>query len=175
MAPSMRNLSALTVSLGLFLSTGAAGSAGLVVPAVSPPPLPRPHGCLILKVADVKRVARLQVQRRDIASDPSARIRCSSLFFDAGGSLVVVITQRLGGKKALGRVRAKVALDVGAEWLRPDASFGPGAFVARQRILAFRRGQSVVTLETGYSMASHKLVLSVAQLEQLARIVIRRL
>jgi hypothetical protein len=97
------------------------------------------------------------------------------MFFGGPGDIVVVITERIGGENTLKSIRAASAAQLGATHVRPVARLGPGAFVARRRILAFRRGRWVVILETGYSSTSHAPVLSVAELERLARVVSGRL
>jgi hypothetical protein len=127
-----------------------------------------------LKAADVARVSGLTIQKVDVASDPGLHITCSSVF-GSGYDIVATITQRVGGAKTLQRVRAKTAGDVGADQLKPDNRLGVGAFVARDRILVFRHGKWVVTLETGYSTTTHLPVLSVSKLERLAKIVSGRL
>jgi hypothetical protein len=137
--------------------------------------LPRPHGCTTLKVIDVQRVSKLEVLSRPLAPPPTDRVQCATMFYGGVGDIVVVIMQRVGGAQTLSRVRATSAGQDGATALQPDAAFGPAAFVAHQRVLAFRHGRWVITLETGYSSTGHQPVLSVAQLERLARIVTKRL
>jgi len=57
--------------------------------------------------------------------------------------------------------------------LRLVPGLGPGAFLARRRIVAFTRGGRIVTLQTGYG-SEGRLSLTVGQLTRLARLVAAR-
>jgi len=150
---------------------GTAGCGG----GGTPPPVSGAQGCTTLKAGDVAQVSGLKIdQKIDVASDPGLHIACSSLF-GSGNDIVATITQQVGGAKTLQRVRTKTVGDVGADRLKPDSRLGPGAFVARNRILVFPHGKWVVTLQTGYSSTTHLPVLSVSKLERLAKIVSGRL
>jgi hypothetical protein len=173
----MREPSVVLVSLVLVLFVAAAGcgTGGTVRAGPAPPAFPRPQGCSSLTVRDVNRVSPFKVESRDLAHGQHEHIACSTMFFGGPGDIVVVISERIGGEKTLNSIRDADAAQFGATQVQSVAGLGPGAFVARQRILAFRRRQRVVVLETGYSSASHAPVLGVAQLEQLARVVSGRL
>jgi hypothetical protein len=169
----MRKVSTLAFSLGVALVMSACGSGEPTEGSSSA--LPRPHGCSTLSESDVGNVAGLEVQKVDIASDSGRGIECSSMFGGGAGDIVAVVTQRLGGAKTLKRIRARAVHDFGADHVRPDGNLDAGAFVARNRMLVFRHGERVVTVESGYSRSSGLPVLTVAQLERLARMVGERL
>jgi hypothetical protein len=133
---------------------------------------PEARGCSVLTADDVARVAGRTPFRRDLAPEQAARTRCSTAFFAGGSELVVSITEHTG-TRALQRLRAAQLAEHGAASVRPVPSLGKGAFVADKRILAFRRGESVVVLETGFS--GRRRILTVAQLERLARLAAERL
>jgi hypothetical protein len=160
--------------LGLALGALAGGAAAFASPQSTPSARLQVRGCLSLTVADVSRVVRISVKKQDLAP-PDRQIRCSSVFFGGLGDVVVVIAERLGGGKTLDRLRRIQAGETGAAALQSVVGLGTDAFVFRRRLLAFRRGTRVVTLETGYSTSGHEPVLSVAQLERLGRIVLRHL
>lgn len=136
---------------------------------------PKPRGCRTLRAADVRRFAQINLLTRDLASQPDQRIHCSTMFYGGVGDVVLVITERTGGTRLLNRARRRDVVQLGTKSVRSLAALGPGAYLVQQRILSFRHGKWVVTLETGYSTSTHVPVLTVPQLEQLARIVIRRL
>jgi len=132
---------------------------------------PQARGCSTLTATDVARVIGKRPSRRDLAPPPEDNARCSSAFFLGGTELVISITERAGDGQTLKRVRAAAVKD-GAS-VRPAPGLGDGAFVAGRRVLGFQRAGSVVTLETGYS--GRRLILTVAQLERLARLAAQRL
>jgi hypothetical protein len=131
---------------------------------------PKTRGCSTLTAADVAQVFGRTPNKLDLNPPPLERVRCSTAFYGGPNEFVVTITERSGGAKTLRRLRARRS----AATVRPAPRLGESAFVAQGRLVGFRRGDSVVTLETGYN-ESDKLVLTVAQLERLAQIVRQRL
>jgi hypothetical protein len=160
--------------LWVMLSAVAGCATALASTGTAPPARSQVRGCSSLTVSEVSRVARIPV-RKQALTPPERQVRCSTAFFGGFGDVVLVIAERLGGEKTLNRLRAVQAGQSGASMVRPVVGLGRGAFVFRQRLLAFRRGARVVTLETGYSTTGGEPVLSVVQLERLARIVLQRL
>jgi hypothetical protein len=135
---------------------------------------PMTRGCTSLTVEDVARVASRTPRKVDLNPSPTEQIRCSTVFFAGPSELIVAVTEQDGGAKALRRLRATKVAQRGAASVRPAPSFGEGAFTAQGRLIIFRRGERVVTLETGYA-TSGKKVLTLAQLQRLAHIVEPRL
>lgn len=127
------------------------------------------RGCSTLTESDVAKVTGTKANKRDLAPPPEERARCSTAFFRGGTELVVSVTERGGGTPTLNRVRAALAKGT------PQRATGLGedAFLINRRILGFRRGDDVVVLETGFS--GRRLILTVAQLQRLARLVAERL
>src|SRR5437773_360330 len=82
-------------------------------------------------------------------------------------------TRPAGGASALARLRRAQAAQYGR--LERLAAPGDGAYAVGGRIVGFRQGDTVVTLETGYATTGNGTVLTVAQLERLARAVAARL
>jgi hypothetical protein len=131
------------------------------------------QGCSTLTAADVAQVTRTKPSKRDLAPPPDAKVRCSSAFFEGGTELVVSITERDGDTRTLKRLRAAEVSANGAGSVRPASDLGEGAFISEKRVAGFQRAGTVVTLETGYS--GRRLILTVAELERLARLVAQRL
>jgi hypothetical protein len=123
---------------------------------------------------DIKRVASISpVNRRHLSKPPQTHLLCGTVFFGGSGELVVEITEAPGGKAALSRLRASSVEQFGRTALRAISGLGPGAFLARRRILAFTRRSRLVTLETGYG-SQGRLSLTVDQLTRLARLAASR-
>ena len=162
----MRNHYAV-LAASLFVLAGCGGSHS------SGQGTPKTRGCSSLTADDVERVANTTPHKLDL-NPPRTDIRCSTVFFAGQNELIVSVTEREGGAKGLRRLRARKVAEGGAASVSPASGLGEGAFVAQGRIVSFRRGETVVTLETGYSSSGRKL-LSLAQLERLARIVEPRL
>jgi hypothetical protein len=160
----------------LGLAVGALAGAGTAVASTdaAPQAVATTRGCSWLTVPDVSRVARISVKRQDLAP-PDKQIRCSTAFYGGVGDVIAVIAVRFGNDATLRRLRSVQSGQAGATVVRPVTGFGTGAFVVRQRYLAFRVGIRVVSLETSYSTTTGQLILTVAQLEQLARTVSQRI
>jgi hypothetical protein len=123
---------------------------------------------------DIKRVADISpVNRRHLSKLPQTRLLCGTVFFGGSGDLIVEITEAPGGASALRRLHASSVEQFGRSGLRAISGLGPGAFLARRRILAFTRSGRMVTLETGYG-SQGRLSLTVDQLTRLARLVASR-
>jgi hypothetical protein len=159
----MRNHFAL-LAASVFVLAGCSGSHG------SRQGVPKTRGCSSLTADDVERVANTTPHKLDLNPSPTENIRCSTVFFAGQNELIVSVTEREGGAKGLRRLRARKVAEVGAASVRPASGLGQGAFVAQGRIISFRKGETVVTLETGYSSSGRKL-LTLTQLERLAQIV----
>jgi hypothetical protein len=130
--------------------------------------------CPALDEKDVEGVASISpVNSRHLSSQAQADLLCGTVFFDGSGDLVVEITEAPGGKAALSRLRASSVEQFGRAALRAISGLGPGAFLARRRILAFTRRGRLVTLETGYG-SQGRLSLTVDQLTRLARLAASR-
>jgi len=129
---------------------------------------PTTHGCSTLTAADIAKVTGDTPQKRDLNPTKGSGIRCSTAFAGAGGSLVLAITEWDGDAKTLHRLRSTYVTRLGAGSVQSVPALGQGAFVARKRVLGFRRRATVTTLETGYD-SSGSLVLTLAQLERLAQ------
>jgi hypothetical protein len=166
----IRAISPIVVALVLAScggeDTGATGSIQPTSGAVSGQPSSR---CTSLTSRDIARVASIRPsEEQALASSPGVRLRCSILFIDSSGQLILQLTEAGGGRAALADLRRAAASDVGAAAVRPLPALGNGAFVAR-RVLAFARGRSVVQLQTGYS-ADGRLQLTPSELTRLATI-----
>jgi len=123
---------------------------------------------------DIKRVASISpVNTRHLSKLPQTHLLCGTVFFGGSGDLIVEITETPGGGAALRRLRASSVEQFGRAALRAIPGLGPGAFLARRRILAFTRSGRMVTLETGYG-SQGRLSLTVDQLTRLARLVASR-
>jgi hypothetical protein len=130
--------------------------------------------CSSLNASDVERVAGISpVNRRHLSSQQQAHLLCGTVFFDGSGDLVAELTEAPGGSAALRSLRASSVAQFGRPALRAMSSLGPGAFLARRRILAFTRSGRLVTLQTGYG-AQGRLSLTVDQLTRLARVAASR-
>jgi hypothetical protein len=158
----MRNHYAL-LAASLFVLAGCGGSHSSRQETST-------RGCSSLAADDVEQVANRTPHKLDLNPPRTEHIRCSTVFFAGQNELIVSVTEREGGAKALRRFRARKVAEAGAASVRPASGLGGGAFIAQGRIISFRRGETVVTLETGYSSSGKKL-LTLAQLERLAQIV----
>jgi hypothetical protein len=126
-----------------------------------------------LAAADIADVASVQASRQEsLGSAPGSSARCSVVFVDSSGQLILQVTELGGGQATLAELRRTAASDLGPATVRSTPALGRGAFVAR-RVLAFARGGDVVQLQTGYS-STGQLQLTPAQLTRLAAIVARR-
>ncbi len=92
------------------------------------------------------------------------------MFAGPSGELVVAITEAGGGAATLARVRRERTANPVTPTVQTVPGLGDEAFLVNSRFLAFRSADRVVTLETGFTDGSR--VLTVAQLEALARIVL---
>jgi hypothetical protein len=138
-----------------------------------PKPLP-PRLCSSLNAADVTRVTGTSpVNERGLGRFPGSGRVCGSIYFDSAGSLLVQITEDLGSAAAIRKLRAGAEQQFSRAEVRSVRGFGEGAFLARRRILTFRRGGRIVTLQTGY-LADGRLSLNVAELTRLGRLVAGR-
>jgi hypothetical protein len=135
---------------------------------------PTTRGCSSLTAADIERITGSAPHELKLNPTASARVRCSTVFFAGATQLVVSITERDGGAKALSRLRAMKIAERGRASVRPAVGLGDGAFLAEKRILGFRQGDRVVTLETGFDKQGKRL-LTAAQLVQLAHVIAPRL
>jgi hypothetical protein len=162
----IRAIPPIVVSLVLASCGGGTGSTQPTGGAVSSQPASR---CTSLTSRDIVRVASIRPsEEQALASSPGVRLRCSILFIDSSGQLILQLTEAGGGRATLADLRRAAASDVGAAAVRPLPALGDGAFVAR-RVLAFARGRSVVELQTGYS-ADGRLQLPPSALTRLATI-----
>jgi hypothetical protein len=130
------------------------------------------RGCSYLSQTDVDRASGETVHRLDLS--PASEVICSTAFVEAAGDLVASISELRGRLAGLQQLRKAKIEQFGRKAIVPQPALGPGAFVARKRYLAFRRGERVVVLETGYG-GDGKLLLTVSKLMQLARLVQGRL
>jgi hypothetical protein len=131
-------------------------------------------GCPSLDERDIKLASGISpVHRRHLSNLQQTGLLCGSIFFGGSGDLIVEVTEASGGVPALRRLRTSSADQFGRAALRRLSGLGPGAFLARRRILAFARSGRVVTLETGYG-SEGRLSLTVSQLTHLARLVAAR-
>ena len=147
--------------------TGADGTTAGAEPSVVGQNSPPATRCTTLSKADLVRVASVRPARQQALADaPGQDLRCSILFIDSSGQLILQLTEADGGRSALAALRQATASEVGAKAVRPLPALGRGAFVAR-RVLAFARGSSLVELQTGYN-AGGRLQLTPAQLVRLA-------
>jgi hypothetical protein len=148
------------------------GATGATQPAPGSATQPASR-CTSLTASDIARVASIRPSRQEpLANAPGHRLRCSILFIDSSGQLILELTEADGGRAALAALRRGTASDLGPAAVRPLPALGRGAFVAR-RVLGFARGRAVVELQTGYS-GDGRLQLTSAQLVQLAAIVTSR-
>jgi hypothetical protein len=131
------------------------------------------QGCSTLKAADVEEITGTKPSKRDLAPAAEENARCSSVFFEGGTELVVSVAERDGDAQTLKRLRDAEVTAHGAGSVRPASALGDGAFISQNRVVGFQRAGTVVTLETGYR--GRQLILSVAELERLARVVAQRL
>jgi hypothetical protein len=128
------------------------------------------RNCTALNADDLVRVASLKPSKQGtLAAAPGQSLRCSRLFVDSSGQLILQLTEAGGGRPALTSLRRATAADAGARAIQPVPKLGPGAFVGG-RVLGFILGNRLVTLQTGYT-ASGMLELSPDQLVRLAAIV----
>lgn len=165
---------ALAAALVVFLAAcGGSGSKSSSKEVPTVPRQPGVSGCTILSSQDVARLTSAgTVTPRDFARTPGRE--CGSLFIGAGGVLVVSVSELTGGRATLARLRATKAAELGAGAVRPVPKFGPGAFIAARRYVAFRKGSRALVLETGYGAGS-SLVLTVRELTALAQLAKSRL
>lgn len=137
------------------------------------PTAPATRPCAWLTGSDIARVAPITPSREAaLTPTPGNGLRCSALFIDGSGQLIAELTETRGGGAALATARRTAAAAYGPEAITALPALGAGAFVAR-RILAFRRGDRLFTLETGYSAAG-RLQLTPDQLKRLARVIAAR-
>ena len=126
--------------------------------------------CSTLTASDVSHVTSIRPSRQQaLANLPGGHLRCSSLFIDSSGQLILELTEADGGQAALVALRRATGEEQGRATVRPLPALGAGAFVAR-RTLAFTRDDRLSTLRAGYSAEGH-LQLTVEQLAHLAAIV----
>jgi hypothetical protein len=171
----MRRLTLLVATVALL----AAGCGSRGKPASSPTSSTRlPSGqltknCPGLTASDISHVASIRPARKQaLANLPGGHLRCSSLFIDSSGQLILEFTEASGGRAALAALRRGTGEEQGQGTVRPLRALGAGAFVAR-RTLAFTRGDRLLTLAAGYSADGH-LQLTAGQLAHLASIVAAR-
>lgn len=130
--------------------------------------------CTSLSASDIAHVAAIRPSKHEpLANTSGGNLRCSILFIDSSGQLILELTEADGGRAALATLRRGTASDLGAATVRPLPALGPGAFVAR-RVLAFASGGRLVELQTGYS-SEGRLQLSTGQLTRLGTIVAARI
>jgi len=165
----------------LVCGCGGGGSSGHTTSVgdatTSPPPQttgptgPPSRRCGGLSSATVARIAGLaSVTAQALAPDPRDKQACGTIFIDGTGSLVVQVTARPGGATDLRQAARVAAASGGASPLhvRSLAGLGSGAFIAGKRVIGFRRGGRVITVQTGYDR-SGRLSVGPAQLARLAR------
>ena len=129
--------------------------------------------CSSLDASDIERAVSISPVNRRHLSQAQTHLLCGTVFFDGSGDLVAELTEAPGGSAALRRLHASSVEQFGRGALRAISGLGPGAFLARRRILAFTRGGRLVTLETGYG-SQGRLSLSPDQLTRLARLAASR-
>jgi hypothetical protein len=133
-----------------------------------------PKLCSSLSAQDVTRVSGITpVNQRGLARLRGSPRLCGTVYFDAAGSLLVQITEDVGGAAALRRLRSTAELQFSRSDVRSVSGLGGGAFLARRRILTFAHNSRVVTLQTGYQ-ADGRLSLTIVELTQLGRLVAGR-
>jgi hypothetical protein len=143
------------------------GGAGASQPRSSSASSQSMPSCVSPTASDIERVASIRPSRQEaLAASPGVHLRCSTIFIDRSGQLILQVTQADGGQAALLALRRSTAGELGSATVRPLPALGAGAFVAR-RVLAFARNGQLVTLQTGYSAAG-RLQLTAAQLARLA-------
>jgi hypothetical protein len=164
------------VALAALLAAGCgggakprSGGAGASQPRSSPASGQSMASCVSPAASDIERVASIRPSRQEaLAESPGVHLRCSTIFIDGSGQLILQVTQADGGPAALTALRRSITGELGSATVRPLPALGAGAFVAR-RVLAFARSGRLVTLQTGYSAAG-RLQLTAAQLARLATI-----
>jgi hypothetical protein len=163
----------ITLASALALA-GCGGGSGGETSSTSPFPTADQstrRGCAFLTVTDVARASGASVRREDLA--PVPEIVCSSAYVGAAG-IVATVSELRGGLGALRRLRTAKSEELGSRTVERLPALGRGAFVARKRYLAFRRGERVIVLETGYGRQG-ELLLTVLELTRLAGLVSERL
>jgi hypothetical protein len=169
----LRGTSALLVSVALVAGCGGGGkhsAQSAQTHSSVPKPLP-PRLCASLRAGDVTRVTGVSsVNVRGLGRFPGTGRLCGTIYFDSAGSLLVQITEDVGGATALRRLRTAAEAQFSPVDVHPAPAFGAGAFLARRRVLTFRRGDRIVTLQTGYQ-PDGQLSLKVAELNGLGRLV----
>jgi hypothetical protein len=139
------------------------------VPKQLPPKL-----CSSLSTGDVTRATGISpVHERGLGRFPGSGRLCGTIYFNAGGSLVAQLTEDIGGSAALRQLRSTAEEQFSRAEVRPLPTFGPGAFLARRRILTFLRSGRIVTVQTGY-LADGSLSLNVPELTRIGRLVAAR-
>lgn len=124
--------------------------------------------CTWLTKDDLATVAPGQPSsERTMAQTPGNNLRCATLFIDGSGYLILQTTEQTGDNAALATLRKQTASTLDPSAITPLPTLGPGAFVAH-RVLSFRHGDHLLTLQTGYSEDGH-LELTPSQLIRLAQ------
>jgi hypothetical protein len=126
--------------------------------------------CASLTEGDIENVASIRPSKQEaLANVPESDVRCSTVFIDESGHLILQLTEAGGGRASLKALRSEMASTFGQDAIRELPTLGGSAFVAR-RVLGFVREGQLVTLQTGYS-ADGRLELTPDQLARLAEIV----
>jgi hypothetical protein len=149
------------------------------VPTATATPAPTQTGdtgggahCGGLTTATVQHLSGAgQVTAQDLAPDRGTRRFCGTAFVDGSGGLVVQVKAAAGSAADLRHTARFASTSAGgarAERIRPLAGFGAGAWLVGHRVIGFRRGGRVVTVETGFDSAG-RLSVPVARLKAVAR------
>jgi hypothetical protein len=133
-----------------------------------------PRLCPSLSTGDVTRETGISpVNERGLGRFPGSGRLCGSIYFNAAGSLIVQLTEDVGGRAALRKLRSMAEAQFSRADVRLVPAFGAGAFLARRRVLTFLRGGRIVTLQTGYQ-SDGTLSLTDPELTRLGRLVAAR-
>ena len=128
--------------------------------------------CSSLTAEDVAAVIHSTPRSRALAGLPGERHVCGTLFSGPSGEIVVAIEERKGGAAAFARLRRTDVAQYGQ--LQRISSLGKNAYAVGKRIAGFRRGDTIVRLESGFRSSGTGPVLTVAQLMRLAGTVASR-
>ena len=169
------------LAAGALLLAGC-GSSHHRSPTPSLTPAPTRTGgtarahCAGLTTAAVQQLSGAgQVSAQDLAAEPGTRGFCGTAFVDGSGGLVVQVKAAAGSAADLRKGARFASTSAGGarpERIRPLAGFGSGAWLVGRRVIGFRRGGRVVTVETGFN-TSGRLSVPVSRLKAVARVAAR--
>ena len=152
--------SRFAVLAGVVLLAAACAGGDVSQPT---PSGPATTGCS-LSLSDVQHTSGITPLRRvDLAPLPSMQLRCSTVFANTSGGLVLAVSEADGGSARLAQVRqGRAAPGVTIQTL---TGVGDEAFAADGRFLAFRAGDRVFMLETGPEVLTLKQLKELGQIE----------